>query len=190
MTNSKDHYQSVADTMVALVVDKQAAYGDSFGKAGRVLKEMYPDGIPVECYDDALTVVRVIDKLFRVATSKHAFGESPWRDILGYALLACVRDETPREDPRKEEYTPGVYTEVSAGCTAHHSGFVNATEPNPDLHAMCREELKAYAKEQGLFDFGFRVHVDMTDHQVKMSVKESMVRKSNFTKNHPGGRGR
>ena len=53
------------------------AYGDSFGRAGQVLKVLYPDGIILDQYDDMLAVVRIIDKLFRIANNKDAFGESP-----------------------------------------------------------------------------------------------------------------
>ncbi len=76
-----------------LVNEKQVAYGDSFGKSGKIVRILYPDGIPLDKIDDALTVVRLIDKLFRIATQKDAFGESPWRDIMGYALLAVARDK-------------------------------------------------------------------------------------------------
>lgn len=80
-----------------LVETKQRAYGSSFSKAGRVLLELYPSGIPPEKLPDALTIVRVVDKLFRIATDRDALGESPWRDIAGYALLSVARVE--REHP-------------------------------------------------------------------------------------------
>lgn len=80
----------------ALVEQKQAAYGDSFGKSGAVMRILYPDGIPPEKLDDALTVVRVVDKLFRIATDRDALGESPWRDVAGYSLLAVRRAESDR----------------------------------------------------------------------------------------------
>ena len=86
-------YASIADEVAKLVEEKQAAYGDSFGKSGEVLRILYPDGIPPEKLADALTITRVVDKLFRIATKKDALGESPWRDIMGYALLAVARDE-------------------------------------------------------------------------------------------------
>lgn len=85
-------YRAAAMMVGCLVEEKQAAYGDSFGKAGRILRELYPDGIKPEQLDDALTITRVVDKLFRIATKKDAFGESPWKDIMGYALLSVVRD--------------------------------------------------------------------------------------------------
>lgn len=34
-----------------------------------------------------LAIVRVFDKMMRIATDKDAFGEDPWRDIAGYAIL-------------------------------------------------------------------------------------------------------
>lgn len=85
-------YIDAASKIGNLVSKKQAAYGDSFGKSGAILRVLYPTGIPVEKFDDALTVVRVIDKLFRIATDSKAFGENPWQDIAGYALLSVVRD--------------------------------------------------------------------------------------------------
>lgn len=80
-----------------LVETKQRAYGNSFGRAGDVLLALYPSGIPPEKLPDALTIVRVVDKLFRIATDRDALGESPWRDIAGYALLSVARVE--REHP-------------------------------------------------------------------------------------------
>jgi len=84
-------YPKLGNEIGELVTQKQAAYGDSFGKSGEIMKILYPIGIPPEKMTDALCVVRVIDKLFRIATDKDALGESPWRDIAGYALLAVER---------------------------------------------------------------------------------------------------
>lgn len=81
-----------------LVQEKQVAYGDSFGKSGDVLRILYPEGIRPEQYDDALAVVRIIDKLFRVATDRDALGESPYRDIIGYGLIGAARVERERGD--------------------------------------------------------------------------------------------
>jgi len=40
-----------------------------------------------------LAITRVLDKLFRLATRKDAFGESPWNDICGYAILGIASDQ-------------------------------------------------------------------------------------------------
>jgi len=79
-----------------LVTEKQAAYGDAFGRSGQVMRTLYPDGIAPDQMDDALAVTRVVDKLFRIATDRDALGESPWRDIAGYGLLGAARVEAER----------------------------------------------------------------------------------------------
>lgn len=86
-------YVNIGEAVGQLVTEKQHAYGDSFGKAGDVLRILYPNGISPEQLEDALVVVRVIDKLFRIATQKDAFGESPWKDVCGYAILSIHRDQ-------------------------------------------------------------------------------------------------
>ena len=91
-------YQQLGTEVGALVDTKQAAYGDSFGKAGGVMRILDPNGVLPEQLDDALTVVRVVDKLFRIATDRDALGESPWRDVAGYALLSVQRVEAQRAD--------------------------------------------------------------------------------------------
>jgi len=87
-------YEALGRELGVLVAEKQQAYGDSFGRSGPIMAILYPNGISVEQYADALTVVRIVDKLFRIATRKDAFGESPYRDIAGYGLLGAMRDGT------------------------------------------------------------------------------------------------
>jgi hypothetical protein len=86
-------YKQLGLEIGTLVESKNAAYGDSFAKSGDVLRILYPDGITPEQYDDALAVVRIIDKLFRIASDKNAFNESPFKDIAGYGILGCSRKE-------------------------------------------------------------------------------------------------
>jgi hypothetical protein len=86
-------YAKIGSQVGQLVEEKQKAYGDSFGKSGAVMRILYPDGIRLDQLDDALTVVRVVDKLFRIATDRDALGESPWRDIAGYSILSVARIE-------------------------------------------------------------------------------------------------
>ncbi len=90
MKTNKD-FADLGSTVGKLVEEKQQAYGDSFGKSGECLRQMYPDGIKPEQYDDLLTIARILDKLFRIATDPKAFGECPWTDIVGYGLLGMKR---------------------------------------------------------------------------------------------------
>lgn len=128
-------FSDIAAEVGKLVEEKNAAYGDSFAKSSEILRVLYPSGVEPASYGDLLCVVRVLDKLFRVATAKDAFGESPWRDVCGYAILALARADkgrggkattspvgesrptrmckecrgyTPGEAPRATEAEPGI----------------------------------------------------------------------------------
>ena len=89
-------YEKLGAEIGRLVNEKQVAYGDSFGKSGELMRIFYPTGIAPEQLDDALGLVRVLDKMMRIATKKDAFGESPWRDIAGYGLLGAARSEVAK----------------------------------------------------------------------------------------------
>lgn len=80
-------YEEIGAAIGCLVDKKQKAYGRSFDHSGAILAILYPYGIQLAQYPDLLGMVRIIDKLFRIATDKQALGESPWLDIAGYALL-------------------------------------------------------------------------------------------------------
>jgi len=80
-------YEEIGAGIGRLVDKKQKAYGRSFDHVGRILAIVYPSGIRPDQYDDLGGMIRILDKLFRIATSKKAFGEDPWEDVAGYALL-------------------------------------------------------------------------------------------------------
>lgn len=65
---------------------KNEQYGDSFFKSHEILKILYPNGINTDQYQDMLAVIRIIDKLFRIAEGCKG-DESPARDIAGYGIL-------------------------------------------------------------------------------------------------------
>ena len=83
----KQTFEEVGAGIGRLVSEKNASYGDSFSKTNGILRILYPDGIKPDQYGDLLTITRILDKFFRIATDKDAFGESPWRDIAGYSIL-------------------------------------------------------------------------------------------------------
>ena len=91
--NAVSVFEKIAQSIGALVAEKNIAYGDSAAKSADVLKLLYPNGVRADQFRDMQLITRVLDKLFRLATKKDAFGESPWRDIAGYALLGVEKDE-------------------------------------------------------------------------------------------------
>ena len=90
-------FKRIGNNVGSLVAEKNAAYGDSFSRAQAIMETLYPNGIQPEQYTDMLAVIRVIDKLFRLATDKDAFGESPWNDIAGYAILGIANAEQKKQ---------------------------------------------------------------------------------------------
>lgn len=95
MTGRSERFERIGNEVGKLVAEKNAAYGDSFARSGEIMAIFYPSGISREQMTDALGVVRVVDKLFRIATDRDALGESPWRDIAGYGVLGAARAEAP-----------------------------------------------------------------------------------------------
>lgn len=80
-------YEKIGTSIGVLVDEKNVSYGDSFHEAGRIMRILYPGGIELHQYDDILAIVRIIDKLFRIANQKGALGENPFEDIAGYGIL-------------------------------------------------------------------------------------------------------
>lgn len=97
-------YTDIGKSIGLTVEQKNEAYGDSFNKSGEVLRILYPDGVGPDEYDDMLAVVRVVDKLFRIATDKKALKENPWKDITGYGILAVGRDMLEPEDHEDNDF--------------------------------------------------------------------------------------
>ena len=85
-------YEKAALEIGKLVAIKQKQYGNSFGNADQIMKVLYPRGISTEQMKDALVVVRIIDKLFRISHGNLG-SEDAFSDIVGYGLLAVVRNK-------------------------------------------------------------------------------------------------
>ncbi len=85
-----------------LLESKNRAYGSAFDKAGDFLKVLFPNGVPPEKYTDMLCMVRMFDKMMRIATADTNTNEKAldaYSDMAGYSLLGLRREKT-REDPK------------------------------------------------------------------------------------------
>lgn len=86
--------ENMAHEIGKLCADKSAAYGDSVGSTGAMLCVLWPWGIEPRMYKDAAVIIRVLDKINRIAQGdKDAFSESPWADIAGYAIRMALEDK-------------------------------------------------------------------------------------------------
>lgn len=82
-----DLLQYAAQQLGEILVEKNKSYGDATAKCAEIFRVLYPDGIRPEQYGDALLMVRITDKLQRIAHNKQAFNEDPYFDIAGYGIL-------------------------------------------------------------------------------------------------------
>ena len=83
-------FQELAKGIADLVTEKEKAYGSAFDRAGDFLRVLYPEGIKPEQYKDMLCIIRVFDKLMRIATSYEGTEEKKvdaYSDLMGYGLL-------------------------------------------------------------------------------------------------------
>lgn len=99
-------FRKTAYELSSLLVDKDKKYGDAYTKVEQIMEIIYPNGIPIGHYKYALTLVRMLDKVCRVANKVNIDDddEDPMRDIAGYALkFLANRDYEKLKDNDFEE---------------------------------------------------------------------------------------
>lgn len=141
-------YKELGTRIGELVNNKQKVYGNSFGKCGPFLKLLYPDGISPDKYDDLLCIVRIFDKVMRIATEKNALNESPWADLVGYGLLGLMKDEKDKEKPVSSVASNLLINELCSVCQKKAKGqdenFIIDPLSNKDnlvlIHRECYEQ--------------------------------------------------
>ena len=87
--------EQLANDIGKMADAKNESYGNAVvGGTVEILSVLFPNGIPKESYEDLPVLVNIINKMLRISHgNKSDFHESPYRDIAGYALLGCRRDE-------------------------------------------------------------------------------------------------
>lgn len=90
-----------------LLAKKNQAYGNSFEKCEAFLRILYPQGVPVEAYQNVMTLSRMFDKMMRIATDQDAFGEDPYNDIAGYAILMSEQRRKVKAEQFKNHHPVG-----------------------------------------------------------------------------------
>ena len=88
MEVEKKELEFVAACVVKTVRDKNKEYGNAFRKVSEILSVLFPNGITPDKYDDVALLIRVLDKICRIAnTNDEEVKKDAWLDICGYALL-------------------------------------------------------------------------------------------------------
>ena len=101
-------FEIIAEQIGKLVKEKNEAYGSAYITSASILLILFPQGIHVHRYRDMLLMVRIIDKLMRLATRPDAFGESPYRDISGYGILGVHSDSRFEGQGPDKKQTPDI----------------------------------------------------------------------------------
>jgi hypothetical protein len=95
-TTDTELLSQAIDVLKETLLQKRESYGNAFNNAPSILKMLYPDGIPPEAYSDVLTIIRISDKLHRIAN--FADTEDPWKDIAGYAVLEIEKSLAQKQN--------------------------------------------------------------------------------------------
>ena len=130
-------FTELAKGIADLVTEKEKAYGSAFDKAGDFLRVLYPEGIKPEQYKDMLCIVRVFDKLMRIATSYEGTKEKKvdaYSDLMGYGLLG-LRASLAEKQSTQEQSTQETEKEVA---------FCNEGETPPEETLRARWEALAF----------------------------------------------
>lgn len=81
-------YEAAGIELGQLLDEKQIQYGDSFSQSGDFLKLLYPNGVEPKDYTHMLCLVRIFDKMARIASPSRSLDtESPFKDLAGYGML-------------------------------------------------------------------------------------------------------
>ncbi len=82
-----EDFLGLGEEIGRMLANKNRKYGDSYARMAHVLPMFYPDGVPGDHLLDAVFILRIIDKLMRIASSQGDDEEDPVKDIAGYAVL-------------------------------------------------------------------------------------------------------
>ena len=78
----------IARDVAGIVREKNRGYGSAFQKVSHILSILFPNGIPTSKYHDVAILIRVLDKICRIATANDKdVKKDAWLDIVGYGFL-------------------------------------------------------------------------------------------------------
>ena len=80
-------FEGIAFELSSMLEDKNRQYGDSYARMQHVLPVFFPNGVPADRLLDAIFILRIVDKLMRIASNQPDDMEDPVKDIAGYAIL-------------------------------------------------------------------------------------------------------
>lgn len=99
-------FHEIAVLQADLLEKKDRAYGSSFNKTADHLKILFPDGIVDDQYQHLMFIIRVLDKLTRIANSSLLPPEEgcldAYLDINGYSILGIKKILDSKIEPEQK----------------------------------------------------------------------------------------
>ena len=91
MSEFEHSLDMVNERVFNTVMSKNKTYGNSYSKSATLLAILYPS-IGIHQYVDAHVIIRMLDKLSRIASGDIEVEQKldAWIDLAGYAMLAAT----------------------------------------------------------------------------------------------------
>lgn len=102
-------FRDIAVETAEILEIKNRAYGNSFNKTSEFLKLLFPDGVVDDQYCHLMYIIRVLDKIGRIANSSLLPPEEgiidAYKDINGYTtlMLKMLYDSVEKQKAEAEE---------------------------------------------------------------------------------------
>lgn len=102
-------FKDIAVETAEILEIKNRAYGNSFNKTSEFLKLLFPDGVVDDQYCHLMYIIRVLDKIGRIANSSLLPPEEgiidAYKDINGYTtlMLKMLYDSIEKQKAEAEE---------------------------------------------------------------------------------------
>ena len=87
MEEKSTDIREILGEVASIVEEKDKAYGGAVDEVGKFLKILFPNGILPEQFDDLTFILRIFDKLKRMARDPNSLNEDTCQDLIGYASL-------------------------------------------------------------------------------------------------------
>jgi len=83
-----DNFENVAKQIVETVKVSNKETGNCFTETTKVIKLLFPNGIPSGKEQEAAALLRIIDKMFKIVNNPGSNTLKDWQGLSAYALNA------------------------------------------------------------------------------------------------------
>jgi predicted transcriptional regulator len=105
--HAKESLQETVNSAVATFVTKKKEYGNTDEIVVSAMKALYPSGVPLERYYEAIFTLKILEKLSRLSSTSLSEERlrDAYKDVVGYGLLGVDAYNREIENKEKPETT-------------------------------------------------------------------------------------